>query len=246
MMTWWVDFFFRWGTVYTVLSILINKDWTCLRHNWFSFSPTWVWSFVFWFFFVRLRSFLFLGHPWKPAMLQEKLLGPQGERKHLFTLWDFALHKEWGFRFSGHKSAIFLKSNTEIFPFQQQKLAGFHAKILHSYFAGRWWTTCLKVVFSNLCLLCLLFNFLLVWTACTIVKLIHGLVDGSIITILDNFILFDDKITIQMRYFLLFSPNYVIDERCCYKPISGICAQTASVLPLPNIWVFGCVTQWSE
>jgi hypothetical protein len=38
-------------------------------------------------------------------------------------------------------------------------------------------------------------NFLLVLTACTIVKFTHGLVDSTI-TILNSFILFDDKITI--------------------------------------------------
>jgi hypothetical protein len=65
-------------------------------------------------------------------------------------------------------------------------------------FAGRLSTNCLKVVFANLGLLCLLCNFWLVLTDCTIVKLTHGLVDVSTVTVLtvwDSFILFYDKIT---------------------------------------------------
>jgi hypothetical protein len=103
---------------------------------WFSYSLTWAGFFFLWALMTTKKSvhlsknskkisrqfqfLLFLGPPWKSAKLQEKRLSFMGNipnlKPFIHTYCVFTLHREWGFRFSGRKSAIFVKfKNWNIF-----------------------------------------------------------------------------------------------------------------------------------
>ncbi len=182
--------------MYSILSILINKD---IVKSWNRKTYLYMWwlffifidlSWVFWSSFNDIFSF-FLDLHENLRSCKRSVFPPRRTsrtEKHLFTLFVFfAFHREWGFRFGGRKSTQFLKIQTFkyflklVFNFNNRQYQIFGRKFVDSVrnFAARWSTTYLNVVFAYLGLLCLWCNFWLVLTDWTIVKLTHGLVDGS-------------------------------------------------------------------